>query len=248
MIDRRGFAAGLGALAAGCTRAGILDRLAAGEQGRVSEGRSGEVLRLDSGLEVRLAGIEAPNGAEPLSDQAQSVLAAIIAGGTVRLLYGGLKRDRYDRALAHVRTDRGGRWLQGEMLAKGLARVRTYPDNRALAAEMLEAEAGARRGRKGLWALADYAVLLPYECPGKSGFQIIEGQVTGVRDEGGVTSVDFLGGGARAEIPRYVASDFAAAGRGAASLPGRLARVRGVLRDGIVRLDHPETVEVLRRA
>ncbi len=157
-------------------------------------------------------------------------------------------RDRYDRALAQVRRIDGQLWLQGEMLNRGLARVRTYPDNRALAVEMLEAEARARLAKRGIWSLADYAVPLPNEAPGKSGFQIVEGKVTGMRDEGAVTAIDFLGGGARAEIPRFAVAGFAAAGRSLQTLPGRMVRVRGALRDGIVRLDHPEMLEVLRPA
>ncbi|MEI7933083.1 MAG: thermonuclease family protein, partial [Alphaproteobacteria bacterium] len=187
-----------------------------------------------------------PNGSEPLADEARALLAGAVLGKPVTLLYGGLKRDRYERALAHVRVDAGRRWMQGEILAAGLARVRTYPDSRAMAAEMLEAEAEARRAGKGLWALDAYKVLLPYECPGKSGFQIIEGKVSKVAVGGGAVLLDFLSGGARAEIPRFVSADFAAAGHALEGLKDRLVRIRGPLRDGVIRLDHPETLELLR--
>lgn len=246
MIDRRAFALGLAATAASCARGPNLDRLTLGEQGRAVGVRSGEVLNLDSGLEVRLAGIEAPNGSEPLANEARVLLSAAVLGKPVTLLYGGLKRDRYERALAHVRLEAGRRWMQGEVLAAGLARVRTYPDNRALAAEMLEAEARARRAKKGLWAIDAYRVLLPYECPGKSGFQIVEGKVRQVAVTSGSVLLDFQGGGARAEVPRFVSADFAAAGHAPEGLKDRLIRVRGNLRDGVIRLDHPETLEMLR--
>ena len=248
MISRRALGLGLAALAAGCARQAGLEHLALGEQGRAVSVRSGEVLTLDSGLEVRLAGIEAPNAAEPLGGEALAFLTGAVMTKPVSLLYGGLRRDRYERALAHVRLDAGRRWMQGEILERGLARVRTYSDNRALAVEMLEAEARARQAKKGLWALPDYQVLLPYECPGKSGFQIIEGKVAQVALAGSTTTLDFLGGGARAEVPRFALADFVAAGRDPQSLTGKLVRVRGALRDGIVRLDHPETLEVLRQA
>lgn len=245
MIDRRAFALGLAASAASCARGANLDRLTLGEQGRAVGVRSGEVLNLDSGLEVRLAGIEAPNGSEPLADEARDLLSAAVLNKPVSLLYGGLKRDRYARALAHVRVDAGRRWMQGEVLAAGLARVRTYRDNRALAVEMLNAEARARRAKRGLWALEAYKVLLPYECPGKSGFQIVEGRVSQVAVTSGSVLLDFLGGGARADVPRFASADFAAAGHAPEGLKERLIRIRGNLRDGVIRLDHPETLEVL---
>lgn len=246
MIRRRGvLAGGLAALAAGCGRGADLSRLAAGESGKVAQVRSGEVLFLEDGLEVRLAGVEASNGAEPLAAEARAALSDLALGQAVVLRYGGLRRDRYERALAHVVAGRGRRWLQGEMLKRGLARVRTYSDNRALAAEMLELEAQARRGGLGLWAHPDYGVLLPAECAGRSGFQIVEGRVQAVRNTPQAASLDLVGGCA-VDVPAFALEAFAAAGREPAALTGRLVRARGTLRSRRLRLDHPEALEVLR--
>src|SRR5690606_7560412 len=135
--------------------------------------------------EVRLAGIEAPNGGEPLAGEARGVLRAMLEGRAVSLFYGGLKRDRYERALAHVRLDEGRGWANGALLEQGLARVRAYAGNRALAGEMLERGGRGRAERLGLWGLEDYAVRLRAECGGLGGFQIVEGRVGAVRAEGG---------------------------------------------------------------
>lgn len=245
MIARRAFVVSLGALAASCGRGASLDRLILGEHGRVASVRSGEVLDLDDGLEVRLAGIEAPNGAAAYADAARDLLNGLAAGRAVTLLYGGLKRDRYARALAQVRRDKGRVWLQGELLRQGLARVRTYADNRAMAAEMLEAEAEARRAGRGLWSLAEMKVLLPAECAGRSGFQIIEGRVTRVIQDGQDIALS-LDGVLPVQVPGFALSDFADAGKAPAGLEGRLVRVRGTLGRRPLRLDHPEALEILR--
>src|SRR5579883_1682574 len=128
--------------------------LAPGEAGRVAAVLDGETVALEAGLKVRLTGILAPGEAsgEPrgrdaaLAERAKEALAALASGQEVTLYYGGRRRDRYGRALAQLYRD-DGLWLQGELLAAGLARVETAADNRALAAAMLAREAEARQAR-----------------------------------------------------------------------------------------------------
>jgi len=52
------------AVLVGCADGLALDRLAAGEHGKVAEVRSGDVMVLDGGLMVRLAGLEVPRTGE----------------------------------------------------------------------------------------------------------------------------------------------------------------------------------------
>ncbi len=62
-------------------------------------------------------------------------------GREVRLYYPGLTRDRYDRALAHVETtDAKGPdfWVNEEMLRRGGARLRIYPDTSAGSEALVE--------------------------------------------------------------------------------------------------------------
>lgn len=146
----------------------------------------------------------------------------------------------------------GRRWAQGELLSAGLARVRTTPEDRALAAEMLRLEARARVERRGLWREPAWRVRLPHEV--EAGFVLVEGRVRrttrtgrGVRLEFGAARGDLA-----AEIPRAALAEFQAAGREPAAMQGRLLRLRGVARPTrwgpTIHLDHPEQLEPLREA
>ena len=242
----------LALLLAGCGQGG-LERLAPGETGRVTEVRSGDSFMLDNGLQVRLAGVEAPWGDAPFAGQARTALALLILDRKVQLLYGGARRNRYGSALAQVKLTAGGSWVQGVLLKQGDVRERTWADNRAMAAIMLEDEAHARNHGLGLWALKDYRVLLPNETVGRPGFQVVEGRVLGVEATDGGLALQFQRGtGDRfsAEIDAKALGDFRTAGKAPDALAGKLVRVRGPIRYGTegpaMRLDHPEQVELLK--
>jgi micrococcal nuclease len=230
---------------AGCGRDPALDRLAAGEEGRVVEVISGHSVELETGQGVRLVGLIAPKDDDPYAAAAEAKLSELVRGETVRLLYGGERRDRYGRALSHLRLAGSGVWVQRAMLEAGLARVNSWPDNRALVGEMLEAEARARNAGRGLWAHPRYRVRLPREAePGE--FQIVEGRVREAR-EAGEGRVLIFGGGFEAYIGPGELPQFERAGKPVDELSGQLLRLRGYVRDGPeLRLTHPEQVELLR--
>jgi micrococcal nuclease len=243
---------GLAALLAlaGCGEGGALDRLSAGERGKVVFVGSGDEVVLDNGLSVRLSGIEAPWMDEPGGAGSQADLSRLVLGREVQLFYGGARRDPRGRALAQVRLVDGRTWVEGAMLRDGWARVRTFADNRALARTMFEDEARARRARLGLWKLPDYEVRLPQEVTrDRHGYQIVEGRVASVTAARAGTYLDFSkdhSGFAAVVDPRAV-SDLTAAGMAPASLAGRLVRVRGMIGwDGQMRIDHPEPIELLK--
>jgi micrococcal nuclease len=227
-----------------------LDQLAAGPTGLVAEVRNGDAVVLRGGQVVRLAGIEAPKGDDPFAGQAREALARLVLGQEVQLMFGGARQDAYGRTLAHLRLTRGGAWVEQALLQAGDARVHTYPDNRALGRAMLDAEARARRARRGLWAIGDYQVRLPDEAAARPfGFQVVEGRVTvAVQQRDGVR-VD-IERWVSAEAPTNALGAFAASGIRLEDLPGKLVRVRGLLRPGsgeaLMKLDHPEQIEVLR--
>ena len=230
---------------ASCGDAGALDRLAPAGKGRVVEVIAADLVLLDDGEAVKLAGLASLRRRDPYGQEAAAALEALALGQEVELFSGGALRDPFERRVAHLRTVKGRKWIQGEMLEAGAGRVRTFPDNRALAAEMLEREARARGKGAGLWALKHYQVRLPAEARRDHGFQIVEGRVTAVRPLGRAFELDVQG--LRAEIPARAAGDFEAAGKAPASLAGRLIRVRGTIRGGpSMRLDHPEAVELLQ--
>lgn len=231
-----------------------LDQLADGGRGRAVEAASGEVLRLEDGRSVRLAGVDAPGAAQPLGAEAQAALDRLVRGRTIHLLHGGGERaDAYGRPLAQVRVSRGRRWVQGALLDAGLARVRTTAGEASLASEMLQREARARARGRGLWAHPAYRVRLPEEVSAdETGFLVVEGRVRRTAQVGDRVFLDFGADRRRdfsVEIPRRARADFEAAGLGLDALHGRLLRVRGAVKPSgfgpVMRVDHPEQIEIL---
>ena len=198
---------------------------------------SGGGVRLQDGRTVHLAGIDVASGA---------ALHALVAGQQVELLSAGSGADA-----VQLRLKRGRRWVQGELLETGLARVHTFDGETALAPVMLTREARARNAGKGLWANR-WRVLTAQEAERARGFQIVEGRV---RSAKALRRGVFLDFGANwrddlsVQIPDSALDTFAAAGRDPETLEGRLVRVRGRLqptRNGpLITLDHPEALEVL---
>ena len=237
------------ALVAGCGREpAALDRLAATGAGKVARLISADTVLLVDGRTVHLAGVTAPREGQPHGADAKAVLDKLVTGQEVELLSGGARQDAYGRTLAHLRRRKGRVWVQGALLDAGAARVRTYADNRALAAEMLEREAKARIAGKGLWADKTYQVLLPQEAARARGFAIVEGRAAAVTSSRLGDDIGLTDGppGIEVQIPGRARDDFAAAGKSAAAMKGKLIRVRGTLRaDRTLRIDHPELLEVL---
>ena len=86
-------------------------------------------------------------------NEAKEALSKLASGAEVELRYGGTRTDRHGYALAQVYVVKGGEriWLQGELVAKGLARVYSFPDNHACVSELLAREAEARELRVRGW-------------------------------------------------------------------------------------------------
>lgn len=239
----------LAAALAGCGGPGV-DQLAAGPTAVVAEVRSGDAVVLAGGQVVRLAGVEAPKGADPFAVHAREALGKLVLGQKVQLMYGGARQDAYGRTLAHLKLAKGGQWVERTLLEAGDVRVHTWPDNRALARPMLDAEARARLKGRGLWALPAYRVRLPDEAAARPfGFQLVEGRVVSAAERGGGLRLD-LERWVEAEVPREAQAAFASSGVVLDDLPGKLVRIRGLVRpgsgEGLMKLDHPEQIEVLK--
>jgi len=86
-------------------------------------------------------------------NEAKEALSKLASGAEVELRYGGTRTERHGYALAQVYVVKGGEriWLQGELVAKGLARVYSFPDNHACVSELLAREAEARELRVRGW-------------------------------------------------------------------------------------------------
>jgi len=219
----------------------------------------GDTLVLDDGGKVRLVGIQAPKlplgrpnfQAWPLADRAKAALERLTLDRRLRLSFGGRRIDRHGRLLAHLHDD-AGRWIQGEMLRQGLARVYSFADNRALVPEMLALERAARESRRGIWSHPYYRVLKASETPKfKAGFQLVEGRVLDASIVKGRAYLNF-GPDWRTDFTVSVAPSrrrlFEAAGIALGDYAGRRVRVRGWLKSyngPLIEATHPEQIEVL---
>jgi micrococcal nuclease len=235
-------------------------RFETGESGVVASVIDGDSFVLDSGLEVRLAQIEAPRvrPGDSWGPQATQNLERLIKGKRVELRYGGLRRDRRGRAIAHVFMPQGiGRepvWLQTQMLRSGIARVHTYADNRTAIAELWSAEREARRAGRGIWSAPAYQVRFatPEALQGGIGsFQLAEGRIESASQRG---SVIFLNFGTdnktdvTAVIPERAFSLWPGGSADLLALQGRSVRIRGLVRNSngpSIWLDHPEQLEYI---
>lgn len=125
----------------------------------------GDTVKLETGQEVRLLGIQAPKlslgrrnfPAWPLSEEAKQACETLCLGRKIYLFYGQTREDRNNRILAHLQRD-DGLWVQDELLRQGLARVYTFPDNRLGAAALYDAEIAARIQGRGIWSHPFYAI------------------------------------------------------------------------------------------
>lgn len=240
------------------------DGLDPGPEGTVASVVDGDTVVLGEGPVVRLVGIQAPRLSKgrpsvpdwPLARKARETLAGLVLGKKVRLAYGGEKRDRYDRVLAQMFLD-DGTWVQQAMLARGMARVYTFPDNRACAAELLAAERQGRAERAGLWTDPFYAILAadkPNRFAGLEGrYVLVEGRIVSTGKSGGRVYLDF-GRDWSADFTVIIGPSalrlFDKAGIEPDGLGGSLVRVRGWLdrRNGpVIEVTHPEQIEVLAR-
>ncbi len=236
--------------------AGLVD----GGGGVVREVIDGDTVLLEDGREVRLVGIQAPKlplgraGFEPwpLADVAKRNLEELVLGQAVRLGYGGRRTDRHRRQLAHLFRAADGLWVQGALLAAGMARIYTFADNRALVPELLGEERAARANSRGIWAEPYYTVRDHRDTDRVlDSFAVIEGAVV---DTAVVRGRGFLNFGEdyRTDFTITLAPDvvdlFEAEGIVVDDYLDRCVRVRGWVqwRNGpSISATHPEQIELL---
>ena len=219
----------------------------------------GDTLILDDGREVRLVGIQAPKlplgragfAEWPGAREAKAALSNLALGRELSLSHGGRRSDRHGRLLAHLH-DSEGRWIQGELISQGMARVYSFADNRALVEKMLGLEKAARAARRGIWAHPFYRVILERDAMGYlNTFQLIEGRIAKVAVVRGRAYLNF-GKDWRTDFTISIAPKnlraFKKAGVDVKQYAGRMVRVRGWLRSyngPLIEATHPEQIEEL---
>lgn len=216
---------------------------------------------IEASKEVRLVGIQAPKlplGRQgfrqwPLAERSKAMLRELVLGRTVTVRFGGRRMDRHGRLLAHLFVA-GDEWVQGAMLAGGMARVYSFPDNRALVPAMLALEEKARRGKTGIWGQPFYQPRTPLELgPLIGSFQLVEGIVLAVATVRGRTYLNFSDdwrSDFTITLDKGARRLFKDAGIDPLSLAGKRIRVRGWLKKlngPMIEASHPEQIEVLGR-
>jgi micrococcal nuclease len=115
---------------------------------RVLDGDSLIVAVDSEEYEVRLLGVNAPEGSECHGDQAKQALERLVAAGNVTLVADGAETDQYGRLLRYLFVD--GRDVNRELLATGDA-VALQGDHTAAAVFAAVSDQAAADGL-GLWA------------------------------------------------------------------------------------------------
>jgi endonuclease YncB( thermonuclease family) len=114
---------------------------------RVKDGDSLVVKVQGVAMDVRLAGIDAPELDQPYGREAKQALVSLASGG--QLVVEPLDTDRYGRTVAHVWN--GEMQLNKEMVKRGGA---WFYSEFARSETLYEVEQEARNAKRGLWALA----------------------------------------------------------------------------------------------
>jgi len=241
------------------------EQLRMADGGIVTSVTDGDTVVLADGRVVRMIGTQAPKlpldrpdfETWPLAPEAKAALEALALNKPVRLGFGGEQVDRYGRVLAHVfvEEEAGAIWAQQAMIAKGLARVYSFPDNRACLELLFAAEGRARLAGLGIWGDPYYSVRAadaPGDLLARAGhYELVEGRILLAEKSGGRVYLNF---------GRFWKEDFTAVIEASALrvfakaefdplvLTNALVRIRGWVddRDGPrIEVTHPEQIEVL---
>ncbi|HTO29394.1 MAG TPA: thermonuclease family protein [Devosia sp.] len=255
----------LAALGTVSTAALACEQLRMEPGGLVTSVTDGDTVILDDGRVVRMIGTQAPKlpldrpdfAPWPLAPQAKAALERIALNHQVRLGFGGEAVDRYGRVLAHVFVagSDGEIWAQQAMVAQGLARVYSFPDNRACLDLLFAAEGRARLAGLGIWSDPYYstrAANAPGDLLARAGhYELVEGRVLLVEQRGGRVYLNF-GRFWKEDFTAVIEAPalrlFAETGIDPLVLENALVRIRGWVddRDGPrIEVTHPEQIEVL---
>lgn len=257
--------AALAALSSVSVAAMACEQLRIEQGGIVTAVTDGDTVILDDGRVIRMIGIQAPKlpldrpdfETWPLAPEARAALETLALGQPVRLGFGGEQVDRYGRVLAHVFIDGpdGEIWAQRAMIGLGLARVYSFPDNRACLDLLFAAEGRARLGRLGIWTDPYYSIRAadqPGELLARAGrYELVEGRILLAEKTGGRVYLNF-GRFWKEDFTAVIEAPalrlFAEAGIDPLVLENALVRIRGWVddRDGPrIEVTHPEQIEVL---
>ena len=212
---------------------------------------SADSLLLDDGSEVVLIGAMPPvsldqsdpnQPAWPPAEATRKHLESLVSGKAVDLAFAGRRLDRYGRQLAHVfltqpvvlNKTQSRHWVQGDLLARGLARAYTLPGNAACIDDLLTHENQARASQAGHWGsgvFQDRNAHDPRELARfRDTFQTIEGRIDHTAKVRGQQVFDFTPSGSY-RFSVWIAPPAGTRRKSSAitpeSIAGKRVRVRG---------------------
>jgi micrococcal nuclease len=196
----------------------------------------------EGGAEIRVSGLLS-------SDIGEAALGVMRSAGP--LSYAGTgASDRYERIPAQLFA--GGKWVQGELLRMGLARVHIEPRDTPCARSLFAAEEEGRKTRAGHWGDGTFDVLSADGLQRRGGtFQIVEGKVESTAIIRGRAFINF-GPDYRTDFTVTIAPSDMGAFRRAKfdirALAGKRVRVRGFIdfyNGPEMDVALPEAIEVL---
>ncbi len=130
------------------------------ESGRVKTAYDGDTLTLTDGEKIRLKWVNTPElkPAEEYGIQARDATRRFVSGEEVKLTTSADARDGYGRIVAGVSTSQGD--LSLHLVEQGLAHVFIIPPDDLDPTALLEAQAKARKARRGIWSTDRYQGVL----------------------------------------------------------------------------------------
>lgn len=221
-----------------------------------------QTLQLDDGSLIGVIGLHFPDlqvyTTGDFALTAQKILKDMLEGESV-MLYQTKTGDwgrvnRMGHKLMHIERQSDKVWVQGALLALGLAQVKTGQRNPEMAAQMYALETKARASKIGIWEDGHSAVITPEETPEHlNSFQIVEGRVESVATRNNRTYVNF-GKDWRTDFTVSITSGdrrrFLKAVVNPMDWGGKTIRVRGWIDEyngPYIQITHPEAVEILSR-
>lgn len=227
-----------------------------GPAGRIDRAIDGKKIRLQDGRIVELAGIDIPDQIAP---EAKDFIDTLFADGHRRDVIVYLtptaeagRTTRMGHDLAHLVRQDGHVWVQGALIAEGLARAWPTPANPQLSDQMFALENQAIADQRGLWAAdSPHRLMLAIDTLDSSGqMMVVEGTVRGAAMVRNVTYLNF-GADWRSDftvaLSPDVRRDFSRRGVDVLGLQGRPVRVRGWVRSyngPYMELEHPLLLQI----
>jgi micrococcal nuclease len=209
---------------------------------------------------IELIGIDYPDlkvyEAGDFALTAKNVLTDMLDDHDVTLYQTGKadwgRSNRMGHELAHVERSSDKAWVQGTLLALGLARVRTSQRNPEMSEQMYKLENAARAEKLGIWADARFKVLTPEEAGANMHtFQIVEGKIESVSLKSNRLYLNF-GKDWKSDFTVSIAPRdkrlFSQANMDPMSWNNKTIRARGWVRSyngPYMEIDHPQAIELI---